>query len=150
MSQKYLGSFLVTAILFIISGIIIFTQLNVAERDINQFEDEVIRSHDFAMLESLLQEKDLRIADYIITGDEKYVEGYHELVDEFNTLITELERNLASDEQRRLFGLILKNDAKITEVFNQIMETNNLDSLLTTTRRGKANGITGHNCSPHQ
>src|SRR5690625_7955125 len=70
-SQKYLGSFSIVAILFIISGFIVYTQLNAAKQDIHQFEDDVIRSHDVAKMESLLQEKDLRIEDYIITRSEE-------------------------------------------------------------------------------
>src|SRR5699024_9531407 len=116
---------------------------NAAKQDIHQFEDDVIRSHDVAKMESLLQEKDLRIADYIITGDQRYVEEYEELLDEYSALIDKLESRMDTNEQQESFDLILQNDTDINKQFDEIIEATDLDSVMITTRRIRANELRG-------
>src|SRR5699024_4025633 len=120
-----------------------YTQLIAAEPDIHWFEDDVSRSHDVAKMESLLQEKDLRIADYIITGDQRYVEEYEELLDEYSALIDKLESRMETNEQQESFDLILQNDTDINKQFDEIIEADDLDSVMITTRRIRANELRG-------
>src|SRR5699024_2127804 len=138
-SQKYLGSFSVAAFLFIISGIIVFMQLTVAEQDISTFESEATRAHDISTMESLLQQKDIQIADFIITENDKYVDEFYDLLDEFNELTTKLESSMDTSDQRDTFNLIVKNDKEINEIFFKIIEDDDISSALTVVRRNEAN-----------
>ena len=66
--RKYITSFSIAAILFFISALIVYFQLSVVEEDISKFEEYSLRTNDTAELASLMQNKDVYIADYIISG----------------------------------------------------------------------------------
>jgi len=126
--QKYLMSFAIAAILFIISGVIVYFQLSLAGEDISKFEEETLRTHDMAQMASLIQTKDVQIADYIITKNEKYIEEFEKLLDEFDKLEKKLEPNMRTDEQQGLFKLIQDNNNRINKTFYNVIDNNNIYS----------------------
>lgn len=138
--QKYLTSFAIAAILFIISGVIVYFQLSLAGKDISKFEEESLRTHDMAQMASLIQTKDVQIADYIITKNEKYIEEFEKLLDEFEELERKLEPTMRTEGQQGLFKLIQDNNNRINNTFYNVIDENNnySDSYLNSLRESSS------------
>src|SRR5699024_8085093 len=74
--NKYITSFSVAAILFLLSGFIVHMQLSVVEKDIAQLDSDSQLTFEMMQMSALIQMKDMQMADYIITKNDRYVEEY--------------------------------------------------------------------------
>src|SRR5699024_6276411 len=63
--NKYITSFSVAALLFLVSGVIVFFQLSVVADDIKQFDRDSQLTFDMTQMSELIQLKDVQMADYI-------------------------------------------------------------------------------------
>src|SRR5699024_9432314 len=90
---------------------------------------------------ALMQEKDIHIADFIITENRDFVDDFEESLQAFNELVEELEPSIVKEDQQGLFNLIKENDAEINGVFYEIIESDNIKGNMTAARRDKANGL---------
>lgn len=140
-SRKYLISFSLAAVIFFISIVIVYFQLSVAEKDIRQFEEQTVLTHRVADLVSLMQEKDIHIADYIITQNSAFVDDFEVALQAFNDLMDEIEPTLTDEGQQGLFDLIRDNDEEINDIFYQIIDADNLEGGMIAARRDRANGL---------
>lgn len=142
--KKYLVSFSLAAILFLVAGTIVYFQLSRAESDIQLIEEESIRSNEIAQLALFIQTKDVQIADYIINQDQKYLDEYEALSEQFIEIQDKLETELVTEQQQALFNQIVANNRTIDDIFlNKIMlvfDSGQLDLL--TSLRDQANTVT--------
>src|SRR5699024_10588273 len=141
--QKYLTSFAIASILFIISGVIVYFKLSFAGKGISIFEEESLRVHDIehmAQMDALIQTKDVQIDDYIITKNEKYIEEFEKLLDEFEELERKLEPTMRTEGQQGLFKLIQDNNNRINNTFYNVIDENNnySDSYLNSLRESSS------------
>src|SRR5690625_3860826 len=98
--NKYITSFSVAAILFFLSGLIVHTQLSSVEKNVTQLESDSQLTFDMMQMSSLIQLKDMQMADYIITKSEKYVTEYEAYHEEFIELENKLKPLMHTDEQK--------------------------------------------------
>lgn len=121
--QKYLVAFIVSAILFLMTGSVVYYFLSVAGKDIQAIEDESLRANEMAKLASLFQTKDTQIADLIISENEDYIEFYEETSKEFNEIVENLEPYMRTEKEKELFKHIKNNDDRLNLILNNIANT---------------------------
>lgn len=139
--RKYLLSFSVAAVLFIISVIIVYFQLSVAENDIEKFEEDSIRTNQLSQMASLIQLKDVQIADYMITQRTSYLDEYEETLKEFDELKSILEPIMVTEKQQNLFELIIEYDDRMNDMFATIAEDPDSSENLAMARREQSNSL---------
>lgn len=142
--SKYLTSFSLAAILFLFAGIIVFFQLSSAGDDIQLIEEESVRSNEIAQLALFIQTKDVQIADYIITQDQKYLDVFDDLSQQFEEIESKLEPELVTEQQQALFNQIIANNQTIDDIFlNKVMSVfENDQEHLASSLRDQSNLVT--------
>src|SRR5690625_4847164 len=110
---KYIIIFAFTSLLFIVAIGIAYFQMTIAKKDINLIEGESHRANEMAQLAILIQTKDVKFGDYIITEEEEYITEIEILNKKIDKLISELKPNLNTEEQKDLFTGIEENDKRI-------------------------------------
>lgn len=116
-SKKYLSVYILTAVLFIVAGLVVYLQLEKGQQNIQAIERRSERVHDLRELASVMQLKDIQIADFIITQDQKYVERYNEYREEFGALEEKLKPKMETEEQTEIFTTIQQNNTKLNTAF---------------------------------
>ncbi|SHG10045.1 methyl-accepting chemotaxis protein [Ornithinibacillus halophilus] len=126
----FLAIFIASSILFLIAGSIVYFELHNASNDIEIIDEYSANVNDMAEMASIIQVKDVQISDYLLNDRTKYVDAFIEYQEEFNALLTKIEPNMRTNEQKELFNKIKENDQKINDMFlNEIsnfVETNQL------------------------
>ncbi|MGM8211371.1 methyl-accepting chemotaxis protein [Virgibacillus sp. W0430] len=117
-SQKYLFLFIFAAFLFFIAGMIVYVQLDIADKDIDAIEEESLRSGDVNTLAKIVQAKDMQIADFIISGERRYITEYNRLSELFADLVKKMEPSMRTTEQKDMFSEINENNEKIDVMFH--------------------------------
>src|SRR5690625_59280 len=142
--SKYLVSFSLAAVLFLIAGFIVFFQLSKVENDLQLIEEESLRSNEIAQLALFIQTKDVQMADYIITQDQKYLDEYDALSEQFIDMQNKLETELVTEQQQALFNQIVANNKTIDDIFlNKVMSVfENNQEHLASSLRDQANIVT--------
>ncbi|MFZ3577561.1 methyl-accepting chemotaxis protein [Virgibacillus sp. DJP39] len=115
--QKYLSVYILTAILFIIAGIFVYFQLEKGQQDIEAIERRSERVNTMMEFSSIMQLKDIQIADFIITEDQKYVKKYEGYRQEFEALGKKLKPKMETQKQLDIFATIQQNDTKMNTSF---------------------------------
>lgn len=118
---KYLGAFAVAAVLFIVAGVIVFTQLSIAERNIEQLSIESSRAQDMGEMIQIFQQKDIAFADFIINRNPMFIEQFDELTAEFNEYVAKLEPTITNEQQKETFNQIKENDIQINDMFLEVV-----------------------------
>src|SRR5690625_3336266 len=121
--QKYLVAFIISAILFLMTGSVVYYFLSVASKDIKVIEEESLRANEMAKLASLFQAKDTQMADLIITENESYIQSFEETSEEFNAIVENLEPYMRTEEEKELFKHIKNNDDRLNLMLNNIANT---------------------------
>ncbi|WP_430788851.1 methyl-accepting chemotaxis protein [Virgibacillus flavescens] len=116
-AQKYLSVYILTAVLFIVAGVIVYLQLEKGQQDVQAIERRSERVNAMMEFSSVMQLKDIQIADFIITEDKKYVDKYEEYRKSFAKLADELKPTLETDKQLEVFTKIQQNDTKMNTAF---------------------------------
>lgn len=114
---KYLTGFFASAVLIIIATVVVFLQLNAGQKGIDAVEQQSKRVSDMAELASIVQIKDVQIADYLLTGSTRYVDAFTEYQQEFDVLTEKLASTMNSKKQTSLFTTIIENDNKTNNLF---------------------------------
>lgn len=121
--QKYLVAFIISAVLFFLTGSVVLYFLSVAGDDIKVIEEESLRANEMSKLASLFQTKDTQMADLIIAENDVYIELYAETTEEFNEIVENLEPHMRTEKEKELFTNIKDNDDRINEMFENIADT---------------------------
>ncbi|WP_188456046.1 methyl-accepting chemotaxis protein [Virgibacillus oceani] len=142
-ARKYLTVFMLTAVLFLIAGGIVYVQLNKGENSIDAIERRSERANDMAKMAELVQAKDVQIADYIITEQPIYVETFEEYRKEFDTLEKKIEAKMDTAKQKALFSEIKKADTQVNDLFlNEITASvNSGQNYMTQSLRDQSNTL---------
>lgn len=122
--KKYSSIFFLTAILFLAAGGLTAWQINSAKNDIKDVDQQSQRVNDMAELASLIQLKDVQVADYLLTHDDKYIEEFEKYQNQFTELIAKIEPSIQEDEEKTFFNQIEENNSSMNNnFFNQIVPT---------------------------
>lgn len=116
--NKYITSFSIAALLFIVAGVIVHFQLSVVKDNIERFERDSQLTFDMTQMSSLIQLKDVQIADYIITNNAKYINEYHALHEQFIELEKKIEPYMQTEKQQALFQYVKDNNAEMNKVLS--------------------------------
>src|SRR5690625_5570200 len=73
-SQKYLIIFILTAVLFIAAGSLVYLQFERTQESMDEYVDQIEVTDQLNELSLYIQNKDLQIADYIITRNTRFVD----------------------------------------------------------------------------
>lgn len=120
--KKYLVSFVLSAILFIVAGVVVYTQLSSTEIGINHMEDKSKQATNMAQAASLIQTKDSQVSSYLLTNDDKHVDQFKEADEELSDILTTLESQLIDNREQTLFSKVKENNEDINDIFlNQMV-----------------------------
>ena len=118
---KYLLVQIVTIALFGLSALIVGQGLGLIKKDVAQ--QDVIQSTvlEISELITLYQSKEIVLNDYIRSGDEKYIEQFHELSNQFSTRIHNIIPTLSTSEQKQAFARIIEDDSKYNTILTEMI-----------------------------
>src|SRR5699024_436407 len=120
--SKFTIVFIVTSLLFVIAIGIAYLQMTVAKKDMKIVDEKSYRANEMAQLALLIQTKDAKFGDYIITEEEMYLTEIEDLNVEINTLLNKLEPDLNIAEQKEFFSRIEENDHQLnTMLINEFI-----------------------------
>lgn len=120
--SKFMVVFIITSLLFILAIRVAYSQMTVAKQDMNIVEDKSDRANEMAQLALLIQTKDAKFGDYVITQEEMYLLEIEELNNEINRLLNELKSDLNTTEQKEFLSRIEENDHQLnTMLINEFM-----------------------------
>lgn len=106
-----------TVVLFAISAGIIYMSLLDIKTNIEKLERRGERAIKVTQMASLFRTKDIRIADYILFKDVKYINEYEQKRAEFRRLQEDIKPKMDTEELKKLYQQISENDEKIHQIF---------------------------------
>jgi len=139
--NKYITSFSVAAVLFLLSGLIVHFQLSIVKGNIDQFESDSQLTFEMTQMSELIQLKDMQMADYIITKNSKYVTEYEAYHEQFIELESKLEPLMHTDKQKSLFEFVKENNRKMDDVLVEIEEVIDGQEIMSTIFRERSNSL---------
>ncbi len=99
--SKYLSVFTISAILFIISIILVYTQLNQVKLNVEDIVEKNQLTNDMNDLGFMAKEQDYMILEYLHTQNEYRVKEFEELTGEIHERLGALETYFKNDETNR-------------------------------------------------
>lgn len=120
--KKYVSIFILTAILYMGAGALAIWQINSGKNDLEDVDSQSQRVNNMAELASIIQLKDVQVADYLLTHESKYIEEFEKYQDEFSEIVSKIEPTLRTEEEKKLFNDIEHNNNSMNNnFFNQIV-----------------------------
>lgn len=116
---KYTMSVMLTLILFILTNVWVYVGLGQINLDIESVERRGERATLVTEMASLARTKDIRIADYVHSGDSALIREFEEKREAFNGLQDVLEPRMDTSEQAELFRQIIELDRTQNEMFTE-------------------------------
>lgn len=115
--SKYSLAFSLMIIFILFATSIVFLLLRGATQDMEVIERYSKRSMNMTQMISLFRAKDTRIADYIMTGEEKFIREFDALSEELTSLQSTIESSMETKEQKELFKQIKTKNKQVTDTF---------------------------------
>ncbi|MEK5038129.1 methyl-accepting chemotaxis protein [Sporosarcina sp. FSL K6-3457] len=139
--NKYIISFTLAALLFIMASAIVYYQLSTVEKNTDQFERDSQLTFDMTQMSLLAQLKDVQMADYIITKNTSYITEYNKLREQFMELENKLEPIMQTERQQALLKHIKDNNEKMDAVLSDIEEVIDGEDIITAIFRERSNSL---------
>ncbi|MBP3951836.1 methyl-accepting chemotaxis protein [Bacillus suaedae] len=117
LGTKYSLSLIATIILFVVSTAIISILLLQINSGIDTLERRGDRSVTLTEMGSQFRSKDTRIADFITYKDQALIQEFEDKREDFNKLETDVNSEMDTDEQRKLFNQVIENDKIVNDLF---------------------------------
>src|SRR5699024_5240014 len=96
--------------------------MNSAQNNLEALDKQSERVNDMAEISSIIQLKDVQVADYLLTHDSKHIEKFEEYQTVFSEIATKLESTLQTEEEKKLLDKIISNNNSMNNNFhNQIV-----------------------------
>ena len=119
---KYSLAFSITILLICISTFIVYREVADVKQDLAALERRGDRAIKVTEMASLFRTKDIRIADYINTPEQIYIDEFEERREAYNELEKELHAKMDTPEEEKYFQRIAANDKKVNDIFlNEIV-----------------------------
>src|SRR5699024_6181668 len=116
-SRKYITIYILSALLFAVAGGLVYLQLHEGQKNIKALDKHNEQVNHMSQMTSIVQLKDVQIADYLLTGKEKYIEAFEKYQESFNTYSDKLEPTLQTEEEKKIFAKIKEYDKKFNDMF---------------------------------
>lgn len=139
--NKYIISFTLAALLFIMASAIVLYQLSTVEKNTDQFERDSQLTFDMTQMSLLAQLKDVQMADYIITKNTSYITEYNKVREQFIELENKLEPIMQTERQQALLKHIKDNNEKMDTVLSDIEEVSDGQDIITAIFRERSNSL---------
>ncbi|MDP4085308.1 MAG: methyl-accepting chemotaxis protein [Bacillota bacterium] len=107
-----------STLLFAVTTCLIFLLLQSIKNDINLVKDKGEQATNIAEIGSLINAKDIRVADYITFLKSDDVQNYRELRNELNNQLDSLERNITTKDYHTKINKIKENNLAMDNLFN--------------------------------
>ena len=115
---KYLSAFSISILLFIIATVAVFLLFKNAEENVEEIIDKSQLANDMAQLALYVEQQDSLISNYIIVGNNRYVDEFHEINEQLEGIFERLQDEfVGSGENEFLFSRVVENNEKITDLF---------------------------------
>ena len=122
--KKYFSIFILTVLLFLAAGGLANWQIKSTENELKNVDDHSQRVNDMAELASIIQLKDVQVADFLLTHSNKYIDEFEKYQEEFSEIMTSIEPTLNTEEEKKLLKEINSNNTSMNNNFhNQIIPT---------------------------
>jgi len=122
--KKYVSIFILTVLLFLAAGGLANWQIKSTESELKNVDDHSQRVNDMAELASIIQLKDVQVADFLLTHSNKYIEEFEKYQEKFIEIMTSIEPTLSTEEEKKLLKEINSNNTSMNNNFhNQIIPT---------------------------
>ncbi len=130
--SKYLSVFIISVLLFIIATIVVLFQLTAAKDNVDNIIHKSKLANDVAQLALYVEQQNSLISNYIIVGNNRYIDEFHEINEGLETVFERLEKEFkGTGENEFLFARVVDNNEKISEIFlNDIAEKDPDDEKL--------------------
>lgn len=134
--RKYIFIFVITVLLFTGSATNVYNQMQQSKQDLEIISENSNRVNMMTEMSSIVQTKDVQIADYLLTGKTNYIDAFTAYQAELSDLIKQAESNLKTDEQKELLRNLQNNDENINNTFDKIIEAmeNEMPTMATSSR----------------
>lgn len=130
---KYSLALIFSFILFLVSSLVIFHEMQNIQDQLSALERRGDRAIKTTEMMSIFREKNVLIADYIHSPEEKFAVAYDEKQKEFNALQEELSSSINTKEEEQLFTYIRNSDSQMNDVF--------LDKIVKDVAKGNTDNI---------
>lgn len=124
--QKYVMVFILSAVLFMTAGTLVFQQFQRTQESMDEYIDQTETVQELSQLSIVMQNKDLQLADYIITKNSRHIERYEESVDETELIFTKLRERIGKTHEQAL-NFILEENEKLDVLFKDMVRDIDLD-----------------------
>src|SRR5690625_2974 len=121
-SQKYLIIFILTAVLFIAAGSLVYLQFERTQESMDEYVDQVDVTEQLNRLSTLLQNKDLQLADYIITASNRHIEDFENIKNETNEILAFLTDKLKNTNYEQMIEFLVEKNKEIDELWKETIE----------------------------
>src|SRR5699024_4475468 len=128
--RKYLTVFALTAILFLLSNGLVNWQMNIAQDNLEALDKQSERVNDMAEISSIIQLKDVQVADYLLTQESKHIKKFDEKPTKLTKNATTPSSTLPTEEETNLLDKIISD--------NNCMNNNYHNQLATSMEDGKS------------
>lgn len=115
--RKYITVFFLTVFFFIVAGVIVFIQMFQGNKSLEDVEVTSSLVSDMSEMAAIIQTKDVQISDFLLTNSKRYIEAFEQYQAELDQLIKKVKPQLQTEKQRTTFNNIIKNDARVNEIF---------------------------------
>ena len=121
--KKYLYAFIATILLVACSSLLVYFQLEQGQQDVEAANEYIDRVNTLTELSSVIQAKDVQIADYLLTRNAVYIDGFDNYQIQFNAIVEQMEPLMVTDEQRAMYQELILSDAAINSTFTDKIVT---------------------------
>ncbi|MGF2617860.1 HAMP domain-containing protein [Rossellomorea vietnamensis] len=118
---KYSMVFGFAMLLMIISAIIIYFEVKSVKEEISAVERRGERAVDITEMASLFRTKDIRIADYVSTGDSSFIQEFEEIRADYNEIEGKIKTQLNSEEEENHFKKLSELDKEANDLFTAVI-----------------------------
>lgn len=121
--KKYLYAFIATILLFVCSSLLVYFQLEQGQQDVEAANEYISHVNTLTELSSVIQAKDVQIADYLLTKNAVYIEAFDNYQGHFNSIVEQIEPMMVTDEQQSMYQELILSDAAINSIFTDKIVT---------------------------
>lgn len=120
-SQKYLIIFILTAVLFIAAGSLVYLQFERTQESMDEYVDQIEVTDQLNELSLYIQNKDLQIADYIITRNTRFVDNFEEIKEETNSLFSSITEQLKNTDHAQMVQFLAEKNNELDESYDELL-----------------------------
>lgn len=125
--RKYLFTFFIAVILFLVATGIVYNQLSIAKNNLNEIIHTSEITNEMSKLALFVERKNSYISSYISTNNDRFVNEYRDLDEQLNRVVSSLNPFFEGTDSEFVFQKVKQNDEKTNELFFDVIAENSAD-----------------------